>query len=756
MANRGPSPSIIESFCTAQWQAEGVTDDARHGLLLRRWGRFVARHARWVLAFWVAFIGLGFGVALGAFGTPSVFDRLHSGAITTPGEAQTGLDILTEAGGSGFNTYTLTVEGVDLASPQVAKAGAEAVRTISAIPHVKSAVNPFVIPTGPTSPQALAFVKDGQLSSGGYATTVTYSQGTTKEQEAAAQKDVDAAFDTLVRDSGASSSGRGGVKTLVDAVISQVRTDLKTGEGIALPISFLVMVLVFGGFVAAGLPLIGAIASIAGALASLLGFSYFLDLDASVVNVITVLGLGLCIDYGLLMVSRFREELTAAQPEVRSRTVTPEVIQAATEHAMDRAGRTVIFSGVTVALSLGGLLVFSTPFVRAIGAAGVSIVVVALAVGLSLVPALCVLAGRNLARKAPRQANDSGIFATLAQWVHRRPWLVIVGVSALLIAAALPTFSMRLTSSGAELLPTTNAQRQFFQALRADYPKLGGSDVAIVTKAPLSEVQAFVATAAKIPGVQSVDPPREVGSGVVTLSLHTGDGGLGDDSRAVVEHLHTERTPFESWTIGQAAGLSDFTSSVVARAPLAIGLVALATLVLLFLMTGSVVIPLKALAMNVVSLGACLGIVVWIFQEGHLEGLLDYSSVGAVEHTIPLLVLAFGFGLSMDYEVFLLSRIVELHEQGVHTTRAVTLGLQRSGRIITSAAILMIIVFSGFSAGKMLTIKEMGLALCIAIAVDATLVRMLLVPATMSVLGKANWWAPAPLKRLHARWGITE
>ena len=182
----------------------------------------------------------------------------------------------------------------------------------------------------------------------------------------------------------------------------------------------------------------------------------------------------------------------------------------------------------------------------------------------------------------------------------------------------------------------------------------------------------------------------------------------------------------------------------------------LATLVLLFLMTGSVVIPVKALVMNVLSLGAALGVTVWIFEDGHLENLLRFTSAGALENTIPLLVLAFGFGLSMDYEVFLLSRIVELHEQGHDTREAVTLGLQRSGRIITSAALLMVIVFAGFAAGDLLVMKEMGTALVLAIIIDATLVRMLLVPATMSVLGSANWWAPGPLRRLHERWGITE
>ena len=222
---------------------------------------------------------------------------------------------------------------------------------------------------------------------------------------------------------------------------------------------------------------------------------------------------------------------------------------------------------------------------------------------------------------------------------------------------------------------------------------------------------------------------------------------LGDTSRDLVQHLRDDRTPSRHGRSAKTSGVHDFRAAIVDRGPLALAVVALATFVLLFLMTGSLVIPLKALFMNLVSLGACLGVVVWVFQEGHLEGLLGFTSTGAIENTMPLLILAFGFGLSMDYEVFLLSRIVELHEQGHDTDEAVALGLQRSGRIITSAALLMMIVFAGFAAGKLLIMKQMGLGMVMAVLIDATLVRMLLVPATMTVLGSANWVgprAPAP------------
>ena len=730
--------------------------DPRHGALLRRWGAVVARRARTVVVVWAVLVVGGFGVALGVFGTPSLFDRLNSGEIVVDGENSAGRDLLAKGGGSGFSTYTQTLTGVDLADPAVATAAATAVKDLTAIEHVESAVNPFVVPEGPTSPSALRFTLDGDPASGGFATVVTFDADNTAEQEATATKQVDVVFDRLAQQTGATGDQRGGVRSLVDRIIAQVKTDGQRGEGIALPVSFAVMVVVFGGFIAAGFPVLGAVASIAGALVSLLGFSYLLDLDATAVNVVTVLALGLCIDYGLLMVSRFREELRAMLRGAPVTDLTRDQVVDATATTMHRAGRTVVFSALTVAISLAGLAVLQISFIRAISAAGVSVVLVALAVALTLIPALCALGARRLLRRGTESAGDTGVFSRLAERVHRMPWVVITVVAGLLVVLALPALRMELTSSGPELLPKGTPERTFYEDFRAGYPLLAGAEVLLVTTAPAAEVEAWAKTAADRPGVQSVDPVNHLANGVSTVGFQTGDNGTGEASRALVDSLRTDRAPFDAKVVGQASGIVDFRATVAHRALWAIGLVVLATLVLLFLMTGSVVIPVKALVMNVLSLGAALGVTVWIFEDGHLENLLRFTSAGAVENTIPLLVLAFGFGLSMDYEVFLLSRIVELHEQGHDTRAAVTLGLQRSGRIITSAALLMVIVFAGFAAGDLLVMKEMGTALVLAIIIDATLVRMLLVPATMSVLGSANWWAPAPLRRLHERWGITE
>lgn len=716
----------------------------------------MAQRARLVVVLWVVFIGAGFALAGGLLGTPSLFDRLHSGEIVAPGENADGRAVLRDAGASGFTTYTLTVEGVRLDAPLVAAAAVRSIERLTAIEHVESAVNPFVVPGGLAAPAAAPLLGVDGPASGAFATVVRYDGDLTKTRERATLAEVDEVFDELVDHLDPVRSDRGGIAPLVDRIVEQVKRDGRTGEGIALPISFVVMVVVFGGFLAAGFPILGAIASISGALVSLLAFSHWIDLDATVVNVITVLGLGLCIDYGLLVVSRFREELRIAGAGHARRGLDRALVTLAAESTVDRAGRTVVFSAVTVAIALAGLTVFDVEFIRAVAAAGVSVVLVALAVAITLVPALCVLGARRILGRGTEDGGDHGLFSRLAGAVQRFPWVVIVVVTSALVALALPALDIRLTSSGAELLPRDVPERVFFDNARVAFPLLGGADVAIVTRAEPARVEAYAAQARTLPGVTSVDPPSQAHHGVTVLGLRTGDGGLGEGSRAVVEHLRAQPPPFASWTVGQASGVHDFRAAIAQRAPLAVLLVVLATFVLLFLMTGSVVVPVKAILMNVVSLGACLGVIVWVFQDGHGADLLRFTPAQGVEAAIPVLVLAFGFGLSMDYEVFLLARIVELHEQGHPTHRAVRLGLQRSGRIITSAALLMMIVFAGFAAGELLMMKQMGLGLVMAVLIDATLVRMLLVPATMTVLGRANWWAPTRWRRLHARWGITE
>jgi RND superfamily putative drug exporter len=719
-------------------------------------GALVARRPRIIAAVWLLAVLAAFGSALGAFTGESLFDRLESGEPTVAGENLTGRDLLTEAGETGTTRYMLQVTGVDADSPAVARAAAATAQELRAIPGVEGVAMPYVVPQGLQSPRAAVFFKDETATSDGFLTVVSLEPDLGADAGDRAREAVDREFDALVGSLPGATGSTGGLTELIDSITHQVEQDLRTGEGVALPVSFLLMVLVFGGFVAAGMPILGAIASIAGALVSLLAFSYAIDLDASVVNVVTVLGLGLCIDYGLLTVSRFREELRARAQGIPARDITREQIVAATARTVDSAGRTVIFSGLTVAISLGGLLVFEAPIMKAIGSAGLSVVLVAMLVAVTLVPALCAIGARRLLRKGTEQAPEHGVFSRLATWVHDRPVPIIVGVLAVLVALALPMLDLRLTSSGSELLPTSAPQRVFFTDLAEHYPTVNGPDLRIVAQTSPEQAAAYAAALPELDGEEVRGFPERITDDLSAIGVDVPGGPLDENAREMVRLLQADRPDFPTHVVGQASGLQDFTDSMFERALPAFALVALATLVLLFLMTGSVVIPVKALLLNVVSLGASMGVLVWVFQQGHLEGLLRFDSVGALESLIPLLILAFGFGLSMDYEVFLLSRIVELHEQGYPNDDAVVMGLQRSGRIITSAALLVVIVFSGFVAGQLLVIKETGVGLAVAVLLDATLVRMLLVPATMAVLGDWNWWAPSGLKRWHSRYGITE
>ena len=748
---------------TGSAQTSGASQRAgRHAAArlssLERLGRTCARHARWFGGVWLVVTILAFAISTGAFGNPSLFEKLSSGNPSVPGDAQTVSEIL-DADTKGGDTLSGLVDDIDPASASVRSAVTAAVSDLTAIDGVFAVQNPFG-----TSPAAKALVSDDGRA---VLVPVTLEKGLTKNQLTEAETAVDARFDQLETAIPGSSVSIGGITPLVDAITSQVETDLRVGESIALPVSLLVMTIVFGGFLAAGMPIIGAIASIAGALLSLYGFVHVITLDATVVNVVTILGLGLCIDYGLLTVSRYREEIRRGGALADRDPTKDEVIEAV-GRTVGSAGRTVMFSAITVAISLCGMLLFQANILRALGAAGISVVLVALLVALTFVPAMIALGGRKLAkpgslnrvpglRRALRAFGDVpppvGVFSRLTRFVQRVPWLAALIVVLALACLALPVRHLRLTASGAELLPVDNPARVTAEQIDQRFPALRTPDVQVVTTATPSQARAWADGLAGNPAVSQVVGVTTTGDDRV-VSLRTSDGPMGDQTRQLVEDLRASPPPGQSWVGGQAAHVLDFDAAIKARAPWAIGLVALATFSLLFLMTGSVVIPLKALFCNIVSLGASLGVLVWVFQDGHLTGLLDFAPVGGIEVTVPVLMLAFAFGLAMDYEVFLLARILEHHRAGENTNDAVANGLQATGRIITCAALLVVIVFSGFVAGQLLVIKETGTALAVAVAVDATLVRLILVPASMTLLGSANWWAPGPLRRLHNRIGV--
>lgn len=736
--------------------------------MLQGLGRGIARHPGLIVLAWLIITVASFAAATGVFGE-GLFARLHSGQLTVPGESDDGLAILTDNTTSG-QSLTLTVHGVDPADPGLVEPVGQAHQDLLAIDGVATVAEPITAPGGPQNPQVAQLVaKDGD----GFLVSVTLEPDLPKAAEDAALDEVQARLTALGDQLEAQYPGAtaqvGGGSMLLEAITGQVEKDLVKGELIALPISLVVMVLVFGGFVAAGMPILGAIASIGGALATLLAFSYFIDLDASVVNVVTVMGLGLCIDYGLLIVSRYREELRQRFAVLTTRSTRAARTEALVA-TMGTAGRTVLFSAVTVAISLSGLMVFQADIFRAIGAAGVSVVVVALLVALTLVPALLALAGprmlkpgaltkvpvlKKLANKLGDVAPEEGVFSRLARWTQRRPWLVMIGVLTILGLLAAPALRLEMRSSGEQLLPPGHSDRVFFDTLAEQYPAFGLPSVQVVAQTSPEQMTALAQEVSAMAGVELVSEPRPVGEQYASFSVFMTDSDPGaTDAMNVVTQLRENRPDYPIWVTGQTAHLMDFTHAVGQRVIWAIAIVITATFVLLFLLTGSILVPIKALLINVVSLGASLGVLVLIFQDGRFESVLNFSSVGGIEAIIPILVVALGFGLAMDYEMFLLSRIKEFRDKGMSNNEAVVVGLQRSGRIITSAALIVVLVFGGFALGDLLVIKETGIALAVAVAIDATLVRCLLVPATMTLLGEWNWWAPKPLRRLHDRLGL--
>jgi len=733
-----------------------------------------------LVATWVLLVAAGLGTAVGGELGHTLFDRLTSGALVVPGEAQDGLDLLLRSADDG-PVVMLVLDGVDprtsvedgglrYRAPEVDAAVDRARADLRAIPGVVRVEDPFAGRPGVFAERDLAFVADDQR---GVLVRVTLRRDLPEEQ----QRELIARVSQRLHAVGAEVPGSrplvGGVEGLTEEIIDQVEADLQTGEVVALPVSAAIMVVVFGGFLAAGLPLAGALASIAGGLAGLLGWSYLIDLDPSVINVVTGLGLGLCIDYGLLLVSRYREEarrLIGDGPPV----LTPDERELALRRTLRSAGRTVTFSGVTVAVALVGLLCFRTPLLQAVGAAGITVIVIALLVALVLVPALIMLTGDRvirpgvlhrvpglgaLLRRLGDTAPEEGVFSRLARVVQRAPALTALGVLAVLVVIALPALRLDLVSSTSGLLPPQSEQRQLFERMDEGFQYASLPPLLVVVEQPPERVGGLVEELRALPGVTYVDQPigqRHGGAQVSVIGVRVPYGDSSPGMALMVDRLRSVDPGYPTWVSGQPAITVDYQADIRENAPIAVGVVVLATFVLLFLMTGSVLVPVKALLMNVVSLGACLGVLVWVFQDGWLEGFAGLRSAGGVETFIVPIVLAFGFGLAMDYEVFLLARIAEARRLGRSNDEAVVFGLQRSGRIITSAALILVVVFVGLLAGQLLLVKEMGVALIVAVTIDVTLVRLLLVPATMTLLGEWNWWAPPPLRRLHERLGLRE
>ncbi|HET9290482.1 MAG TPA: MMPL family transporter, partial [Actinomycetes bacterium] len=447
-----------------------------------------------------------------------------------------------------------------------------------------------------------------------------------------------------------------------------------------MPVVLVLLLVVFGGIVAAGLPMLVALVGVAGTLLALFGISAVTDVSVYSVNVVTMLGLGLAVDYALLLVSRFREERASRD------------LPAAVEEAVATAGRTVVFSGLTVAASLAGLLVFDDPFLRSMAYGGGAVVLIDLLAAVTLLPALLGMWGARVRPRTGAGAEGSGLFAAISRLVQRRAALIVVLVAVPLAVAATPFLRAHYQQPDASFLPPGAESRELRETLEARFgPAVWVEPVVMVADAGtdpagLARVAGFAERVAALDGVRSVNEPQPLADGVAVVEVLPEGGGTDAAAARLVDRIRSLPAPFPVQVTGDAASLADYQATVADRLPLAAALVVLATFVLLFLFTGSVVIPVKAIVMNVLSLGASFGALVWVFQDGHLAGLLGAEGAGAIDPTVPVLTFAITFGLSMDYEVFLLSRIKEEYDRTGDNARAVADGLAKSARVITAGA----------------------------------------------------------------------
>ncbi|MFI0719948.1 MMPL family transporter [Streptomyces sp. NPDC021224] len=551
----------------------------------------------------------------------------------------------------------------------------------------------------------------------------------------------------------------GGTAEVLHEMQTTIQEDLLRAEMIALPITLVLLVMVFGSAVAALLPLGIGIIAILGTSAVLRGITAFTDVSVFAENLTTALGLGLAIDYSLFIVRRFREELSAG---------------AAPRHAvattLRTAGRTVLFSALTVAAALSAMLVFPQYFLRSFAYAGVAVVVLAAGAALIVLPAALVLLGgrvnaldlrRLLRRRRPAgeaAAEPGARYAALARLVMRRaPAFAVAAVAALLLLG-LPFLKVQFGSADDRQLPSGAESHVVQQHLRQDY---AGSPVGAITVfaegADPAALTAYRDRVAGLPGVVRVEGPvAGKQSGTAYLTVVPKGAAVDSGPQHLVGEIRAVRTDFRASVTGQSAVLVDSKHAIAQRLPWAAAIVGVVTLLLVFLLTGSVIVPVQAVLLNALSLTAMFGAVVWVFQDGHLSGLLGFTATGSIETSLPVLMFCVAFGLSMDYGVFLLSRIKEEYDRTGDHQSSIVFGLRRTGGLITAAAVILAVVMVGVGMSRVANTKMLGLGIALAVLMDAMVIRTLLVPAVMRLTGRATWWAPPALRRFHERFGISE
>ncbi len=727
--------------------------------MFEAWGRWLYRARRLTLV-----IALLFAAAAGAWGT-GVFGKLDSGNTFTPRSSQSNVE----------STLAASLFGRD--SADVVVLFHSTAHTV-ADPVYRQAVTGYLasLPANEVT-TAATFWTSGQpdlVSADRHSTyAVLQLAGGSDQGREDTYKAIAADFSAVAGTPGDGITAQvgGGTPTEV-AINSAVSANIARAESISFPVLLILLVIIFGSVVAAFAPLVIGGLAILGSFTVLRLLTLGTTVSVYSVNITTILGLGLGIDYGLFIVTRFREELRR-QALLAPGGATPlrppgkEEVEAAVARTVATAGRTVLVSGVTVAVTLCGLMLFQPVFLRSMGYGGVATVAVDVIAALTVLPALLAVLGHRVNALAVRKTVRAGTVKSeaeggwyrLARFVMRRPVAFVSVIVIVLLALGTPFLRISWGGTDARVLPASSTVREVQDALTNDFPANSTNPIEAVVTGVTNPPQlaAYTARIGAIPGVTGVRTTAQHGTSV-RLDVGYTPQPDSPQARQIVTSIRALAPPPHASVLvgGTTAMLVDELSSLGGTLPWMALLTVLATLVLLFLAFGSVVLPVKAIVMNILSLSATFGVIVWVFQWGHLSGPLGFSATGTIDPTMPILLLAIIFGLSMDYEVFLLSRIRERYDETGDNTVAVAAGLQRTGGLITSLALLLIIVVALFSASSVTFLKLLGVGMIVALIVDASIVRILLVPATMRLLGRANWWSPAPLRRLYARYGISE
>ncbi|MBL1074049.1 MMPL family transporter [Nocardia sp. 2] len=697
-------------------------------------------------------VGVAF-LLCGALGSQVAGKLSNGGFVGTDSESARVAEILERDYGMSGMQLLLTVESSSSAKTAAAVAeGGSIAQRLKADARVSQAVSPW---TEPVLSGSLVS-RDGKVG---------LIVATVRGDENTAPKAARELADEFTGTRDGVTVRAGGQAAVWTDTAAQSQKDLGIAEAIALPITFLLLVWFLRSLVAALIPVITGVAAIVGTTAVLYLLTFVTELSIFALNLTTAIGLALAIDYSLLIIGRYREEIAAGQER-----------DAALRVAMRRGGRAVAFSGLTVGIALIGLTFFPMAFLRSLGFAGLAVVVLSILLTLTLVPALLMLLGERLTRKPLREAKPvrDGILYRTTRAVQRRPALCALPVVALLLALGAPILGLKMGLPDDRVLPTSLESRQVGDLLRDRFDDNASGTVHVIVEAEGADVTAYATALSLVPDVQSVTgpagsyaqghpaglaDPKANGPSTVHLTIATRLNPYSDAGRTQLEALRAVHAPAPVLFGGQAQQTSDASSGIAQGFPKALAWIVVTTFVLLLLLTSSVILPLKAILLNVVSLSATFGALVWIFQDGNLSGL-GTTATGFTIATMPVLLFCVSFGLSMDYEVFLLSRFTEEWQRSDKSRRAnddaVALGIARSGPIVTAAAVLMAVVFAGIAVSGVTMNRMLGLGLALAVLIDATLVRMILVPAFMRALGTANWWSPTASRRILEKAALRE